>query len=117
MSATLKTRLEKVLIDHDYKIVSESRPNVGTFQTMLCVCGNRYGFSTSHRAHVAEVLAETVLQIKESTIDQMRQLIRDLTIADACDFDHNGGCQAHSYLSLQPGELCPHQEAKELLTL
>lgn len=43
------------------------------------------------------------------------RLIRDLTDADDCWFDHHGGCQAHGYLSLEPGEKCPHAKAKELL--
>jgi hypothetical protein len=42
-------------------------------------------------------------------------LLRDLTDGDPCLFDHHGGCQAHGYLTLQPGELCPHEEAKRLL--
>lgn len=45
----------------------------------------------------------------------LRRLISDLTDADPCHFDHHGGCQAHGYLSLEPGELCPHAEAKQLL--
>ncbi|MGI6878805.1 hypothetical protein [Microbacterium sp. gxy059] len=40
------------------------------------------------------------------------QLVRDLIDPDECWFDHNGGCQAHGYFSLQPGELCPNAEAK-----
>jgi hypothetical protein len=47
--------------------------------------------------------------------DQIKALLRDLTDPDDCWFDHHGGCQAHGYLSLQPGEKCPHAEAKELL--
>ncbi len=47
--------------------------------------------------------------------DQIKQLLRDLTDPDDCEFDHHGGCQAHGYLSLQPGELCPHAEAKQLI--
>ncbi len=43
------------------------------------------------------------------------RLIRDLTDSDDCWFDHHGGCQAHGYLSLKPGEKCPQQEAKEIL--
>lgn len=43
------------------------------------------------------------------------RLIRDLIDPDGCWFDHHGGCQAHGYLSLEPGEKCPQQEAKELL--
>jgi hypothetical protein len=41
--------------------------------------------------------------------------IRELTDPDPCWLDHRGGCQAHGYLSLKPGEVCPHAEAKELL--
>ena len=44
------------------------------------------------------------------------RLIADLVDADDCWFDHHGGCQAHGYLSLEPGEKCPQQEAKELLS-
>lgn len=43
------------------------------------------------------------------------RLIRDLLDSDDCWFDHHGGCQAHGYLSLGPGEQCPHAEAKALL--
>jgi hypothetical protein len=43
------------------------------------------------------------------------RLIADLVDSDDCWFDHHGGCQAHGYLSLEPGEKCPQQEAKELL--
>ena len=42
-------------------------------------------------------------------------LLKCLIDEDDCWFDHHGGCQAHGYLSLQPGEKCPHQEAKEYL--
>lgn len=42
-------------------------------------------------------------------------LIRDLTDPEECWYDHHGGCQAHGYLSLQPGEPCPHAEAKQWL--
>lgn len=43
------------------------------------------------------------------------ELLRSLTSEENCWFDHHGGCQAHGYLSLEPGEKCPQQEAKELL--
>ena len=48
----------------------------------------------------------------DKVIAGAQTLIRDLTDPDDCWFDHNGGCQAHGYLSLGPGELCPHEEAK-----
>jgi hypothetical protein len=47
--------------------------------------------------------------------DQMIELLRSLVDPDDCWFDHHGGCQAHGFLSLEPGEKCPHAEAKELL--
>lgn len=43
------------------------------------------------------------------------ELLRSLTDPDEYWFDHHGGCQAHGYLSLEPGEKCPHAEAKEFL--
>lgn len=42
-------------------------------------------------------------------------LIRDLTDPGECWLDHHGGCQEHGYLSLEPGQKCPHAEAKEIL--
>jgi len=42
-------------------------------------------------------------------------LVASLTDPDACRFDHHGGCQAHGYLSLEPGEVCPQQQAKNLI--
>jgi len=46
-------------------------------------------------------------------LEKARVLIRDLVDEDDCWFDHHGGCQAHGYLSLEPGQLCPHAEAKK----
>ncbi|WP_280466781.1 hypothetical protein [Nocardia cyriacigeorgica] len=48
-------------------------------------------------------------------LSQLRRLVRDFTDPDECSFDHHGGCQAHGYLSLEPGELCPHAEAKQMI--
>ncbi len=48
-------------------------------------------------------------------VERLTALIRDLADPDPCWFDHHGGCQAHGYLSLEPGERCPHAEAKDLL--
>jgi hypothetical protein len=45
------------------------------------------------------------------------ELLRSLVDDDECWFDHHGGCQAHGYLSLEPGEKCPQAEAKELLAV
>lgn len=43
------------------------------------------------------------------------ELLDALTDPDECWFDHHGGCQAHGFLSLEPGERCPQVEAQELL--
>jgi hypothetical protein len=53
--------------------------------------------------------------MSERELTKLQRLIHDLTDPDDCWFDHNGGCQAHGYLSLKPGEMCPQQEAKEWL--
>ncbi|GGJ55830.1 hypothetical protein GCM10007173_13330 [Glutamicibacter ardleyensis] len=84
-----------------------------------CKCGylyNRgYGGNQSlrqrHDTHLAHMI-DNHMQEREA---KMRQLIRDLTDPGKCWFDHNGGCQEHGYLTLEPGELCPHAEATQLL--
>lgn len=50
------------------------------------------------------------------TITVPRELLASLVDDDDCWFDHHGGCQAHGYLALEPGEKCPQAELKELLT-
>jgi hypothetical protein len=44
-----------------------------------------------------------------------RELLKSLADPDDCQFDHHGGCQAHGYISLQPGEECPQRELKRRL--
>ena len=34
---------------------------------------------------------------------------------EPCWYDHNGGCQAHGYISLEPGQICGTLEAQQLL--
>lgn len=43
-------------------------------------------------------------------------LLQQLVDGDACSFDFHGGCQSHMYLHLEPGEVCPQQRLKDLLT-
>lgn len=57
------------------------------------------------------------LDAARAEVERLRTLLRDMTDPDPCRFDHHGGCQAHGYLDLKPGEKCPHAEAKELLAL
>lgn len=44
-----------------------------------------------------------------------RELLESLVDDEPCWLDHHGGCQAHGYLSLESGELCPQAELKSLL--
>jgi hypothetical protein len=53
--------------------------------------------------------------VPRAELDRALGLLLDLVDEDGCWFDHRGGCQAHGYLSLEPGEKCPQAEAKELL--
>lgn len=60
------------------------------------------------------VIAELKAQLKH--VDQgVVDMVRPLIDREPCDFDHAGGCQAHGYLGLEPGELCPQEEAKRWL--
>lgn len=56
-------------------------------------------------------------EAKQEALESVRSLIQDLTTNDddPCQFDHRGGCQAHGYLTLEPGEMCPQEEAKRWL--
>lgn len=60
-------------------------------------------------------LAAALAMVEQNHVAPLLNLIRDLTDRDECWYDHNGGCQAHGYLSLGPTEACPHAEAKEIL--
>ncbi len=42
-------------------------------------------------------------------------ILNDLVDPDPCSFDHSGGCQAHGYISLRQGEVCPEEAVKRLL--
>lgn len=44
-----------------------------------------------------------------------RALLEALRDDDECWFDHHGGCQAHNYLGLEPGEVCPQRQLKDFL--
>jgi hypothetical protein len=44
------------------------------------------------------------------------ELLEALVEDDDCSFDHHGGCQTHGYLSLEPGEVCPQAELKQIVS-
>lgn len=60
-------------------------------------------------------LIEELRQMPPAHDERMAECLRDMVDEDPCDFDHHGGCQAHGYISLGPGEECPHAEAKRIL--
>jgi hypothetical protein len=55
----------------------------------------------------------TELEAALAKLEAASSLIEDLTDPEPCSFDHHGGCQAHGYLSLQPGETCPQYDAQQ----
>jgi hypothetical protein len=67
-----------------------------------------------HSRHYAMCLQCAATAVRPE-IERLLTLIRDLADGEPCWFDHHGGCQAHGYLSLEPGERCPQGEAQELV--
>src|SRR5262249_49216762 len=47
--------------------------------------------------------------------ERLEALMSCFVDPDPCRFDHHGGCQAHGFLSLDPGQKCPQAELNELL--
>ncbi len=93
----------------------------GSFEYMLPENGAGYDVRAAYR--VGNLLGQGGMRFigdtttPDATPDPavMLRLIRDLASSESCWFDHHGGCQEHGYLSLEPGEKCPHAEAWELL--
>jgi hypothetical protein len=75
----------------------------------------RAGALREHGKWMREQVDAEEKRIRADEREKVTQLLADLVDPDDCWFDHNGGCQVHGYISLQPGELCPHEEAKRLL--
>lgn len=49
---------------------------------------------------------------KKNLIELLRYLLDDF---DECHYDHHGGCQEHGYVELKPGEMCPVEEARQIV--
>lgn len=52
---------------------------------------------------------------RPQTVEAPVDLLESLVDPDDCQLDHHGGCQAHGYLSLKPGEKCPQAQLVTLL--
>lgn len=77
-----------------------------------CSCGflSKGAYSrAAHNRHVEDALSAAGF----GPVQESADLIRDLTDPEPCSFDHHGGCQAHGYLSLEPGDTCPQHDAKQ----
>ena len=69
--------------------------------------------TTEH--HVWNPPVIDVVKQRWTPLDAPNDLLSALVDESPCEFDHHGGCQAHGYISLQPGEECPQAELKRLL--
>lgn len=63
---------------------------------------------------LSTAIAEDISPLQLKLAHALR-VMDDLVDPDPCWFDHHGGCQAHGYFSIKPGEKCPNQEARDLL--
>lgn len=61
------------------------------------------------------MVMEAIAAVPAPRDPKMLRLLGRFAELTRCTFDNGGGCQAHGYLSLEPGEQCPHAEAKALL--
>lgn len=52
---------------------------------------------------------------RPQTVAAPVDLLMALVDPDDCQLDHHGGCQAHGFLSLRPGEKCPQAQLVSLL--
>ena len=71
--------------------------------------------STSPHQHRPSDPDGTDGEAARAQVERLLTLLSDLVDPDPCWIDHHGGCQAHGYLSLEPGERCPVAEAKDVL--
>lgn len=84
------------------------RREVELYRDACSQCGQPYSERACGPTHA-------IIAQRQQSVLAPRDLLASLVDDEACWFDHHGGCQAHGYLSLEPGEKCPQQELKELL--
>lgn len=66
-------------------------------------------------SRVALDAAQVRITELEQQAGQLRRLVEDFTDPGDCRFDHNHSCQEHGFFYLKQGDLCPHEESKQLL--
>ena len=79
----------------------------------------KQGFTSEQADEMLDMAYAAGREMKVARLEEenkrMRDLLERLVDEDECWFDHHGGCQAHGFLSLKPGEMCPNAEAKQIL--
>ncbi|WP_280381029.1 hypothetical protein [Nocardia wallacei] len=76
---------------------------------------NRPGYVV-HVRRAGGPTPHTLRKEAEARIETAARLIRAFvdTVSE-CQFDNHGDCQAHGFTSIEPGELCPNDEAQRWL--
>jgi hypothetical protein len=97
IDANMRHDLARRLVEHKDAQIAELLKEAQENARIIGMSGER---EARHLAQIAELMDLLACMVNED---------------DDCWFDHHGGCQAHGYLSLEPGEECPQAQAKRLL--
>lgn len=62
--------IQEILEAHDYTIVEERFESHGKIQTIVCGCGDRYGFFVTHQKHVAELIDQRMREREAEAWDE-----------------------------------------------
>lgn len=68
----------EILEAHDYRIIEEQIKGHGKVKTIVCNCGDRYGFFETHRKHVAQVLEQHEREAKAAVLEEAADEIERL---------------------------------------
>lgn len=52
---------------------------------------------------------------EEITKEYLLDLLWYLVDTEQCQWDHNHSCQMHGYFYIPQGDMCPHEEARQVL--
>ena len=76
-----------------------------------CDCLSHKGVRAEMRRHEESQRQAARLKAGREALDLLASFVAE----DECWFDHHGGCQAHGFLYLKPGDVCPNERAKRLV--